>query len=45
MEWTGGAPRNTPALGVTRSKEPAMPRHSKDTVAQIVGVAATGLSR
>jgi hypothetical protein len=22
MEWTGGAPRSTPALGVTRSKEP-----------------------
>ena len=37
MEWTGGAPRSTPASGVTRSKEPAMPRHSKDTVA-VLGI-------
>src|SRR5262245_45256351 len=39
MGWTGGAPRSTPASsgGLTQARSPAMPRHSKDTVA-ILGI-------
>src|SRR5262245_64407320 len=39
MGWTGGAPGSTPASsgGLTQARSPAMPRHSKDTVA-VLGI-------